>query len=183
MLQPRAGVSLNLVQDYLEVARAAAAILGPPGSPIAGPHGHPGLHNAVFTVFSMELIYAYLALDAFLSQAEEETGPAHSAAGLAARLDALCSSWGGPSIAEADPALDADLRVLERDALLLMSRGTAPYLDREGEIRDLLGGSTTECYAEVAECALRHLIGLKGAPQPDWLSRNVLLDLRASLVQ
>ena len=183
MVPVHTGVSLNLVQDYLEVARAAAAILGPSGSPLAGPHGHPGLHNAVFTVLSMELLYSYLAVEAFLALAETEAGLGAREPGLAPRLDALCAAWASVPIAEADPDLEADLRVLDRDASVLLGRGHASNGERESAIRDLLAGSSTERYADVAERTLRHLLKLRGAPQPDWLTRNVLLDLRASLVQ
>jgi hypothetical protein len=183
MIPAQAGVSLNLPQDYLEVARAAAAILGPPGSPLAGPHRHPGLHNAVFTVLTMELLYSYLAVEAFLARAESEAGLETREAGLAPRLDSLCAAWRALPIAEAEPGLEADLRVLDRDAGMLLPRGNASNCERESAIRDLLAGSSTERYANVAERTLRHLLKLRGARQPDWLTRNVLLDLRASLVQ
>lgn len=181
MTPPEFGLALNLTQDYLEVARAAQAILGPSDGSLAGRHGHPGLHNAVFTVMSLNLLYSYLALDAFLSQGLAEAKEPDVGGSLEERTRHLCTLWDVPWVDETDPSLAAGLRALETDADVLLPGGAETGDDRLEATRSLMQREHPLPYASVVEGVLKHLHRGRGGEPPRWLQRNVLLDLRAML--
>lgn len=181
MNSPESGLALNLTQDYLEVARAAQAILGPSDESLAGRHGHPGLHNAVFTVMTLNLLYSYLALDAFLAQGLAEADEPDLGGGLEERTRHLCTLWDLPWVDEVDPRLAGGLRTLEADADVLLPGGAEAGEGRIAATRALMEREHPLPYASVAEDVLKHLHRGRADEAPRWLQRNVLLDLRAML--
>jgi len=175
-------ITYDLAHDYLEVARAAASVLGPPSGFSAGRHHHSGVHNAVYAVLSVSTIFSHMAVEAFVAQEEAKAGTAAPLRGLDDRIEALCRWKGLPELAQADPGLLKGLRALAADFADLMASDGQARSRPQDHAASLMARSEPLAYPAVAEAILRHLHGGEDGTMPPWLATNVLLNFRAFLV-
>jgi hypothetical protein len=176
-------VTFDLAHDYLEVARAATAVSGPPGERLLGRHGHAGVQNAIFCVNSMAILYSYLAVEACVAQVlGGSTADAGSSSSLEERIRRACELRGVVDLEAAEPELWLRVRVLIRDAATLLL-GPPDLEVRQAGIAELMTREEPLPYALVAQELIALLTRGSGGSPPAWLERNTLLDFKALLVE
>ena len=176
-------VTFDLAHDYLEVARAATAVSGPPGERLLGRHGHVGVQNAIFCVNSMAIIYSYLAVEACVAQvlggSDRNT---ESSPSLEERIREASELCGQGDLEATHPELWLRLRVLIRDAATLLL-GPPDLEIRQAGIVELMTREDPLPYALVAQELVALMYRGSSEARPVWLERNTLVDFKALLVE